>query len=385
MRTLLTLPACTKVQTAACISLLLAGTALLSFFGGCSRTDGPGASSARTEFVLGTVCTIDLYSAGSDQLYRQLFSELRRLESVLSANRDDTNVAEINRRAWETAVPLEPETAEVLVSALYWSTHTDGLFDPTIGPLVKLWRIGTDEARVPGREEITATRVLVNWQNLIIVQPPERPAGSLHKSETSASQTFSGLSLAFAQKGMAIDLGGIAKGYAADRLAQLVREAGVQRAIIDLGGNVLAVGSRGTDTDWRIGIRDPETGRGDSILILKVSDTSVVTSGINERYFLADDVHYHHILDPRTGFPALSDLVSVTIVAANSMTADALSTAVFISGLDEGLSLVQSLPGAEAVLITTDRRVFVTPGLRSRVTLRDSRYTLVPEDNNGSL
>lgn len=385
MRTLFTLPACTKLRAAACISLLLAGSALLSFFVGCSRAAGPGASSARTEFVLGTVCTIDLYSAGSDQLYHQLFSELRRLESVLSANRDDTNVAGINHRAWDTAIPLEPETAEVLASALYWSKRTDGLFDPTIGPLVKLWRIGTDEARVPDRDEINTTRALVNWQDLILVHPPGNADTSIREPEASASQVYSGLSLGFAKKGMAIDLGGIAKGYAADRLARLVREAGVQRAIIDLGGNVLAVGSRGKDTAWRIGIRDPETGRGDSILILQVSDTSVVTSGINERYFLVDDIHYHHILDPRTGYPAISDLVSVTIVTPNSMTADALSTAVFILGLDAGLELVQSLPDVEAILITADRQVFVTPLLRSRVTLRDTRYTVVPEGDDGSL
>jgi len=380
MRTLFTLPACTQLRALACIPVLLLGATFLAAVAGCTPKNDPGASSARTEFVLGTVCTIDLYAAGSDQLYHALFSELRRLESILSAKREDTNVAEINRRAWETPVTLEKETTEVLLAALYWSKKTSGLFDPAIGPLVKLWRIGTDEARVPEPAEITHARALVNWQDVILVQNSDTTNGPINSEGSTDIRVNTGLSIRFAKKGMSLDFGAIAKGYAADRLATLIREAGIQRAIIDLGGNILVVGNRRNDTDWRIGIRDPETGRGDPILVLQVSDTSVVTSGINERYFLAGDVQYHHILDPRTGFPALSDLVSVTIVAENSMSADALSTAVFILGLDAGLALVQSLPDVEAVLITTDRRVFVTPLLHNRTTLLDSRYSLIHQD-----
>jgi len=314
----------------------------------------------RTEFVFGTVCTINLYAAGTAEIQEEIFNRLRELESILSANRDDTNIAAINRAAGIEPVKAAPETLQILKKALLYRERTDGAFDPAIGPLVKLWNIGTEEAAVPSPEAIQSAISLVNGKNVII----DEEAGTVF----------------LAERGMRLDLGAIAKGYAADEAARIISSHGITRAMIDLGGNIYAMGEKANNKPWNIGIRDPEETRGQPILSLPVSNMSVVTSGVYERFFEENGIRYHHILDPKTGYPAHNGLISVTIVTPVSIDADALSTSTFLLGIEKGMRLASEVPATNAIFINDKREVRITPGLRGKIRILDNRYILVDQD-----
>lgn len=310
---------------------------------------------ARTEFVLGTVCTVNLYDRGTREAYDGIFARLREIESVLSANSDDSNLAEINARAGIAPVPARAETLAVLSLALSWAERTDGAFDPTIGPLVKAWNIGSDRASVPDHRTLEKALALVDRNSVSI--------------DTKAGTVF------LAQKGMKLDLGAIAKGYAADETARIIRGRGITRAMIDLGGNIYALGEKSRGKAWTIGIRDPETDRGSPILSLAAADLSVVTSGVYERFFVQDGKRYHHILDTKTGYPVINDLVSVTILSKSSIQADALSTATFALGAKKGKALIEGLPETGAIFIFADRHI-ETAGVVPKLNMLSDRFRI---------
>ena len=195
------------------------------------------AAPARTEFLLGTICTVNLYDRGTDAIYTEIFYRLKTLESILSANRDGTNLMDINHGAGIAPVKAAPETMDILSEALLFSKKTDGLFDPSIGPLVKAWNIGTDYAAVPSDEKRIAAMTLVDYKKIAM--------------DTSAGTVF------LRDKGMLLDLGAVAKGYAADEIVKIIERHGIKRAIVDLGGNIYAYGEKKQGTAWTIGIRDP--------------------------------------------------------------------------------------------------------------------------------
>ena len=316
---------------------------------GCSGNP-PGAQS---EYVLGTYCHIDLFEDGSGELYSRLFARLSELDRLLSANRDDSELALVNRNAGLEPVPVSPELFAVLKRALYFAEASGGAFDPTVGSLVKLWGIGTESQRIPREEEIRAALDLVNWRDLELSP----------QSMASAGTAF------LKRQGMALDLGAIAKGYAADELAAILRDAGVKRAIIDLGGNIYVWGNKADGGPWRIGVQDPlgERKKYAGVLELKGS-ISVVSSGTYERYFTGDDdKRYHHIMNViegesggRRGFPVENNLLSATVISASSMDADALSTSCFALGYEKGLALAKA-NGAEALFIFADKTILGTP------------------------
>jgi thiamine biosynthesis lipoprotein len=179
------------------------------------------------------------------------------------------------------------------------------------------------------------------------------------------------------KRGMALDLGAIAKGYAADEAAELIRKANIKRAIIDLGGNILIYGKKEDKSLWSIGIQSPSGIRGSYIGVLRTQEKTVVTSGIYERFFESDGVRYHHILSPVDGYPARQGLLSVSIVAEKSIDADALSTSVFVLGYEKGKALIDSLNGAEAIFIFEDNSIRLSRGLN--FTLTDNAYRIVPD------
>jgi thiamine biosynthesis lipoprotein len=161
---------------------------------------------------------------------------------------------------------------------------------------------------------------------------------------------------------MDIDLGGIAKGYAADKAKKTLAEHGVRQGLINLGGNVYALGAKEDGSDWRIGLRDPKGQEGSAFIIINLSDKAVVTSGGYERYFVQDGKTYHHILDPSTGYPAKSDLLSSSIIGTDSTLCDGLSTAVFVLGSEKGLALINRLEGYDCVLMKTDGTIIFSKG-----------------------
>jgi thiamine biosynthesis lipoprotein len=352
---------------------------------GCSRPADP-----QIEFVLGTVCTINLYEGGKQQTYSRIFARIREIDRTMTAFpsgefeellsgggmvEPDSKAAEmfqtaaqallsgvvaINEQAGIEPVKVRTDLIELLEQALYYAELSDGAFDPTVGPLIQLWGIGTDAQRVPREDEIFTALKLVNWRDVAI----DRAAGTVF----------------LRREGMALDLGAIAKGYAGDEVARIARENNVPRAIIDLGGNIVTVGWRGQKNKellpWRIGIQNPISGRGAYIGIVPVHDTSVVTSGVYERFFIADGKRYHHLFSTVNGYPVENGLMSVTIITGSSTTADALSTAVFALGFERGKDLIDSIPGAEAIFVFDDRTVRITDGLKDIFSLTDTDFTL---------
>lgn len=287
------------------------------------------AESPRSSYVLGTICTVNAYSDGTGQLYDELFARLLAIDDEFSVNKDASAVSSINKAAGQGAVAVSSDVLSVLQTALYYADITGGAFDPTVGPLVKLWGINTDSAHVPSQAEIDAVLPLVNWRDVIV-------STGAHTGNTAGT-------VMLRRKGMSLDLGGIVKGYAADELVKIMRAGNVKRAVIDLGGNIYVYGKKKDGSPWNVGIKDPSDPEGNPAVILNLAQSTVVTSGVYERYFMKDGIRYHHILDVRTGSPARTGLLSATIVSESSMAADALSTSVFVLGTERGLMLLRDI------------------------------------------
>ena len=303
-----------------------------------SRTVEPVSDS---RFLMGTLVEIRIF--GSQRELNAAFEYLQRLDDKMSRTLASSEVFEINRQAGREWVSVSSDTFQVIEAALHYAELTDGVFDPTIAPLVDLWGIGTDKAQVPETRALRAAQALIDYRAI----------------ELDAKDN----QVKLANPGMGLDLGGIAKGYAADAVADFLKSKGIKSGFLSLGGNIYVIGSKPDGSPWRIGIQNPFAPRGNHTAVLEVKDTSIVTSGPYERYFIQDNQRYHHILDPTTGFPVENGLASVTIVTPCSMTADALSTGVFLLGLERGLALLEKLDGIEGILITNDRQVYVTGGL----------------------
>jgi len=334
---------------------------LIIFLSGCTELGRRGGDEpdTKTEFVLGTVVTVQIYDHASEALFDKIFDRLREIEEKMTINQENSEVLEVNKNAGIDFVHVSEDTFHVIQRGKIFSELSRGRFDISIGPLVKLWNIGTEEARVPSREEIDQKKQLVDYRDVL-----------LNESEKSVM---------LKKEGMFLDLGGIAKGFAADEIVKIFEENHVESGLINVGGNVFAHGNRLDGADWRIGIRNPSSSSsaGDYIGIISVSDKTVVTSGIYERYFEEDGKRYHHILDPETGYPVENNLVSVTVIGEHSVDADALSTAVFSLGLEEGMKLIQELEDTEAIWITKENQVYVTPGLLDHFELTHPQFTLV--------
>jgi thiamine biosynthesis lipoprotein len=328
--------------------MLWAGFYLVPALAACSP-----AEASRSELVMGTVCTVTLYNQGSARVYRDVFSRLREIENRMSAGLPDSELSRIN--AAREPVQVQEDVFTVIARALHYAALSGGVFDPAVGPLVSLWGIGGEDPRLPPREEIDAARALVNWRDVVL----DRERGTVF----------------LVRPGMALDLGAIAKGYAADEAAAIIARAGIKRAIIDLGGNILVYGVKKDKTPWRIGVQDPSGLRGSYTGFLRVRDKTVVTSGVYERYFELDGRRYHHILSTDTGYPVDNGLLSVTIVAGASIDADALSTTVFAMGYEKGKALLESLEDVQGIFIFEDRGIRLCGDLD--FTLTDDTYRII--------
>jgi FAD:protein FMN transferase len=321
---------------------------------GCSRQAAP---LTRTEIdLLGTVCTVTLYEGGTEKTLEAVFSRLHQIEDRMTNNREQSEVSRVNQAAGSHPVPVSPDTFQVITEGLARSRTGGGLFDITVGPLVKLWGIGTEHARIPLEKEILAARSLIDYRMVAL--------------DESARTVF------LQRPGMVLDLGGIAKGYASDEAARILRENGVRRALINLGGNVVTVGVKPGGARWRIGIQDPGKPRGEHLGVVTVGQTAVITSGVYERYFDENGVRYHHIMDPRTGYPARSGLLSVTVVTERGIMGDGSTSLSFILGLAEGRRYVESVPGMQGIFVTDAHEVFVTPGIKGSFQLTSPDYVL---------
>ena len=294
----------------------------------------------KTNYIMGTVMNISIYDKVDEKIFEDSFDIIRNIEKKMSLNIDDSEINNLNNKGFNNFVEVSDQTLFVLEKSIEYSKLSNGYFDVTVGPLVELWGIGSDRARIPNSDEIKDSISKIDYQSVQI----------------------DGNNVKLNKDNMVIDLGGIAKGYAADEVANFLKSKGVNRAIIDLGGNIYTVGSKEKNTPWTVGVQDPfNEKRGDFIGVVKAIDKSVVTSGVYERYLEQDGKKYHHILDPFTGYPVDNELMSVTIISDNSIDGDALSTAVFALGVQKGYELVKSIEGVEAIFITKDKDVYLTP------------------------
>ena len=306
---------------------------------------------------------------GTPELSGRLFARLDEIDGMMSVNRADSEISRINASAGLERVQVSPDVFTVLQRARYFAGVSDGAFDPTIGPLVRLWGIGGDAPRVPAPDDLQAALELVNWRDLEL-----RPSGG------------AGGTAFLSRKGMELDLGAIAKGFAADELVTLLEGtrlegSNVRAAIIDLGGNIYVYGTkpagffqRGTRA-WRIGVQDPGSERGVYAGYVETGEGSVVTSGVYERFFTEDNRRWHHILDTASGFSVENGLMSVTIMAQSSMDADALSTAVFALGYDKGRALAEA-HNARALFIFEDRIIRGSGGVLDAFTLTGTSFRI---------
>ncbi len=296
------------------------------------------------EFAMGTIIRQRIYHDNAEDISRQVIDRIRKIEDRMTINKAGGEINKLNSSAGKSFVELSEDTLFVLNKAKEISELSQGAFDITVGALVKEWDISSGNSVVPSQERIHSLLGLVDYADIIIDK-----SGSRAKLENT---------------GQIVDLGGIAKGFAGDEAIKVYRENGVQSAFISLGGNIVALGGKPDGNSWKIGIRDPRGAEDSYIGIVSVKDKAIVSSGDYERFFERDGVRYHHILDPKTGYPADSGLIGTTIISDFSIDADALSTAAFVLGLEKGMDLIKKFDGVEAVFITDDKKVYITEGLK---------------------
>jgi FAD:protein FMN transferase len=333
------------------VALSLSITALL--LSGCTRNVEP---TSRQQIVLGTVGRITVHDKVNPEILDQAFKAIAEIENKMTITAEDSEVIRVNNAAGRDFVPVSDETFYVVKEGVRFSDLSDGRFDITIGPLVQLWGIGSDNPRLPSEKEINERLPLINYRNI-----------QLDEDNKQIKLTV---------PGMVMDLGGIAKGHAADEVRKFLLDNGIKHALINLGGDIWAMNTRPDGSPWRIGIQNPDTTRGAYMGILDVTNQTVVTSGIYERFFHKDGRDYHHIFSTEDGYPVENSLASLSIITDSAIAADALSTAVFAMGLEEGMRFVNNLEGVEAIFITRDSGVYLTSGIKDSFRLTDNSFEL---------
>ena len=313
---------------------------------------------SRTEFMMGTVVNVKIYNEGKEEVLTAVFDRMEELAGKITVDEPGSEVEAINQQAGIAPVAVSEDVYELLEAAYAYSEETRGSFDMTIGPLTELWHIGFDDARKPEQAEIDEALTLVDYRQVEFDE---------------ANQT-----VYLPKQGMRLDLGAIAKGYITDEVVKVLKEHEVDTAIVDLGGNVFVLGHspRAENADWNVGVQDPFETRGEILGSIPVSNQTIVTSGIYERFLEVDGMQYHHLMDPETGYPFDNEIAGVSIISEKSIDGDGLSTGAFSDGLEAGLDYIEQIEGVEAIFVTKDRNVYVTDGLKKGFHLNNDTFTL---------
>ena len=322
--------------------LLLLSALTLLFLSGC--TSQTVSESQKDFFAMDTVMDFTIY--GQEDLLDQTESMIRSLEAEMSVTDPDSEIAVINENGYGK---VTGDTSDLISAALSLCKRTDGALDISVYPIVHAWGFTTGNYQVPDDASIQALLPLVDYTQIDYQQD----SGDIQLPD-----------------GMEIDLGSVAKGYAGQKAADFLKENGVTSGLLSLGGNIQAIGSKPDGSPWKIGIQDPFQNES-PMMVLSVTDKSVVTSGGYERYFQQDGKTYWHIMDPSTGYPAENGLVSVTIVGTDGMLCDGLSTSLFVMGLEKAADFWGSSDDFDAVFVTEDQTVYITEGLADSFTLTE--------------
>ena len=320
----------------------------------------------KSRVLMDTFCTITVVSPSKEDARDAIeagFAEIKKLETLLNYFSDDSEITAVNRAAGNKPVTVSRETMDMMKKTIYISKLTNGVFDPTIAPVVSLWNFSKDmsDPSIPSGSKINDAVDLVDYKKI--------------KMDYDKFEIF------LEEKEMEIDLGGIAKGYAADKAVEAIKSKGIKAALVAVAGDIRGFGLNASGNSWRVGIQNPrpeaESDKPweDIFASLYLGNMAISTSGDYQRFFIKDGRRFHHILDPETGFPAESDLISVSVIAPEGYVADGLSTAVFVLGLEKGLSLLESA-GLDGVLVNADKKVFLTRNLKGKIEILNNQYRL---------
>ena len=324
------------MRTRTFLSILILASALL--LSGCQKHDTVNTTIVCFDTVVG----IQIFDQSSDTgtaLLQNCIAMCEDYENRFSRTKEGSEIYNLNHAQGE-AFTVSEDTADLIRFALNCSETSGGAFDISIAPVTTLWDIKNNPGILPEEEPLREALSHVDYTKIHV-----------DGNEVTLDDPL-----------MQIDLGGVAKGYIADQLKSYLEEQGVKHALISLGGNILAIGEKLNKTPFRIGIQYPFKDTGEIIAVVPANDQTVVTSGPYERYFKLNDKIYHHIIDPETGYPVEGDLLSVTILTDSSSLADALSTTCYVMGYENGMNLIENMPGVEALFITEDYELHYTSG-----------------------
>ena len=307
-------------------------------------------------FAMDTFIDLKAQGENGEKALLEAEKEINRLEKLFSATIEQSEIFAINQYAAKQTVNVSKDTFDLIEKAKEYCNITEGAFDITIAPVVKAWGFTEEVKRVPSDEEIQQKLQLADNNKLHI-----------DKQNSTVYLEY---------ENMSIDLGGIAKGYASDKVNEILKKNDVSSAVISLGGNVSVTGKRPDGTKWRIAVQDPMNSEG-YVGILNVEDTSVITSGVYQRFFEQDGKKYHHIIDTKTGKPTQTGLLSVTIVCDDGAMADALSTSVMVAGLQKGSELWRKLGNFGMIVITDSNEMYISEDIEDIFEVSDNvEYTI---------
>lgn len=319
-------------------------------FSACSCADTEMQNVHTKEmYALDTIITITAYGDKAPNAIEAAEREILRLEKLFSVTDAESDISRINSADGGT-VTVSEETAELILRSKEISSGCFGAFDISIYPLVSLWGFTKNEYSVPNSADLQSALKLVDFSKIDV---------------KGTAVTL--------PRGMSIDLGGVAKGYISEKTADVLKENGVESAVISLGGNIYTVGIRADKKEWAIGLKNPD-GEG-NLAVINCEETAIITSGGYQRYFTENGKKYHHILSPSSGCPAESGIKSSTVISTDSTLADALSTAFYVLGAEKSVQLAEKF-GVDFVFVTDDGKVLLSDGIADRFTLLDDSYEI---------
>ncbi|MDP4091668.1 MAG: FAD:protein FMN transferase [Bacillota bacterium] len=328
-----------------------------------SKNNDPNKVAEKQAFKMDTTVSLKIYGSDADEALDAAMKRIDEIEQMSSSTIDTSDVCKINQAAGKQYVKVHPEVVKMIKTAIKYSELTSGDFDITVGPLIKLWGIGTEKERVPSDAEIKAVLPLIGYKNI-----------SINDADCSVK---------LMKEGMSIDLGGIGKGFTNDEILKVIKPYNITGALINLGGSsILAYGKKPDGSLWSVGIQHPREERNQGFLgIIRMPEKALSTSGDYERYFIKDGKRYHHILNPFTGYPADAGVISDSIVIDSSvpdcnMLADLLTKVTFVSGVEKGMKIIDSIPGVACIAETSDFKVYKSSAWKLQIDNLSKDFTM---------
>jgi thiamine biosynthesis lipoprotein len=317
--------------------------------------------------LMDTFCTITVVTTSEEKAGEAIeagFGEIKKLDRLLNNFEPDSEISTISKEAGIQAVHVNRETLDLMQKTIGISEITNGAFDPTIAPVYKLWKFSGRPANpsMPPQDAIESALKFVDYKKIEI--------------NSGASEIY------LQEKGMELDLGGIAKGYAADKAVEAIKAKGIPSALVAIAGDIRGYGLSTTGNPWKVGIQDPrpenpasERPWEDIFATIYLKDSAISTAGDYQRFFFKNGKRYHHIIDPKTGYPAESGLISVSVISPEGYISDGIDTSILILGAEKGMKLLESM-GVDGVLVDSQKRVFITKNLRGKIEILHKGYKL---------